>query len=111
MSRIGKNPIIIPEGVKVDLNNDVINVSGQKGTQSWRVHQNIKAVIKDNNILFERIDNSAFNRSVHGTTRQIVNNMVIGVSNGFKQEFRMLLKKYSPSLTEIIDVMNNTERG
>jgi|TARA_B100001245_G_C22893029_1_gene430429 large subunit ribosomal protein L6 len=98
MSRIGKNPIIIPEGVKVDLNNDVINVSGQKGTQSWRVHQNIKAVIKDNNILFERIDNSAFNRSVHGTTRQIVNNMVIGVSNGFKQELEIVGVGYQANM-------------
>ena len=98
MSRIGENPIIIPEGVKVDLNNDVINVSGQKGTQSWRVHQNIKAVIKDNNILFERIDNSAFNRSVHGTTRQIVNNMVIGVSNGFKQELEIVGVGYQANM-------------
>ena len=90
MSRIGKNPVIIPDGVKIELKGNLINVSGQKGSQSWTVHPNIKTVIKDDNILFERGDNSALNRSLHGTTRQIVNNMVIGVSAGFKKELEIV---------------------
>tara|TARA_B110000014_G_C20019529_1_gene528891 strand:+ start:94 stop:630 length:537 start_codon:yes stop_codon:yes gene_type:complete len=90
MSRIGNNPIVIPDGVKVDLNGNVVNVSGQKGSQSWSVHPNIKVVVKENNVLFERIDDSALNRSLHGTTRQIVNNMIIGVSDGFKKELEIV---------------------
>ena len=90
MSRIGKNPVTIPDGVKIELKGNLINVSGQKGSQSWTVHPNIKTLVKDDNILFERGDNSALNRSLHGTTRQIVNNMVIGVSAGFKKELEIV---------------------
>ena len=90
MSRIGKNPIAIPDGVKIELKGSLINVSGEKGSQSWAVHPNIKTLVKDDNILFERGDNSALNRSLHGTTRQIVNNMVIGVSAGFKKELEIV---------------------
>ena len=90
MSRIGKNPITIPDGVNIELKRNLINVSGQKGSQSWIVHPNIKILIKDDNIFFERGDNSALNRSLHGTTRQIVNNMVIGVSAGFKKELEIV---------------------
>ena len=90
MSRIGQNPITIPDGVKIELKGNLINVSGQKGSQSWTVHPNIKTLVEDDNILFERGDNSALNRSLHGTTRQIVNNMVIGVSAGFKKELEIV---------------------
>lgn len=98
MSRIGKNPITIPDGVKIELKGNLINVSGQKGSQSWSVHPNIKTLIKDDNILFQRDDNSALNRSLHGTTRQIVNNMVIGVSNGFKQELEIVGVGYQANM-------------
>ena len=90
MSRIGQNPITIPDGVKIELKGNLINVSGLKGSQSWTVHPNIKTLVKDDNILFERGDNSALNRSLHGTTRQIVNNMGIGVSSGFKKELEIV---------------------
>ena len=98
MSRIGNNPIVIPDGVKVDLNDNVVNVSGQKGSQSWTVHPNIKVVVKENNVFFERIDESALNRSLHGTTRQIVNNMVIGVSDGFKKELEIIGVGYQATM-------------
>ena len=98
MSRIGKNPITIPDGVKTELKGNLINVSGQKGSQSWTVHPNIKILIKDDNIIFERGDNSALNRSLHGTTRQIVNNMVIGVSAGFKKELEIVGVGYQANM-------------
>ena len=62
------------------------------------MHPNIKTLIKDDNIFFERDDNSALNRSVHGTTRQIVNNMVIGVSDGFKKELEIVGVGYQASM-------------
>tara|TARA_B100001167_G_scaffold126518_1_gene78961 strand:- start:311 stop:847 length:537 start_codon:yes stop_codon:yes gene_type:complete len=98
MSRIGKNPITIPDGVKIELKGNLINVSGQKGSQSWSVHPNIKTLVEDDNILFERGDNSALNRSLHGTTRQIVNNMVIGVSAGFKKELEIVGVGYQANM-------------
>jgi len=98
MSRIGKNPIAIPDGVKIELKGSLINVSGEKGSQSWAVHPNIKTLVKDDNILFERGDNSALNRSLHGTTRQIVNNMVIGVSAGFKKELEIVGVGYQANM-------------
>jgi len=98
MSRIGKNPITIPDGVKIELKGSLINVSGEKGSQSWEVHPNIKTLVKDDNILFERGDNSALNRSLHGTTRQIVNNMVIGVSAGFKKELEIVGVGYQANM-------------
>ena len=98
MSRIGKNPVKIPDGVKIELKGNLINVSGQKGSQSWTVHPNIKTLVEDDNILFERGDNSALNRSLHGTTRQIVNNMVIGVSAGFKKELEIVGVGYQANM-------------
>ena len=98
MSRIGKNPITIPDGVNIELKRNLINVSGQKGSQSWIVHPNIKILIKDDNIFFERGDNNALNRSLHGTTRQIVNNMVVGVSAGFKKELEIVGVGYQANM-------------
>ena len=98
MSRIGKNPITIPDGVNIELKRNLINVSGQKGSQSWIVHPNIKILIKDDNIFFERGDNNALNRSLHGTTRQIVNNMVVGVSAGFKKELEIVGVGYQANI-------------
>ena len=98
MSRIGKNPVTVPDGVKIELKGNLINVSGQKGSQSWTVHPNIKILIKDDNIIFERGDNSALNRSLHGTTRQIVNNMVVGVSAGFKKELEIVGVGYQANM-------------
>ena len=98
MSRIGKNPIVIPEGVKIELKDNLIRISGDKGQQSWSIHANIKAEIKDNIIIIDRIDNTTLSRSLHGTTRQILNNMVIGVSDGFEKELEIVGVGYQASL-------------
>ena len=98
MSRIGKNPIVIPEGVKIELKDNLIRISGDKGQQSWSIHANIKAEIKDNTIIIDGIDNTPLSRSLHGTTRQILNNMVIGVSGGFEKELEIVGVGYQASL-------------
>ena len=98
MSRIGKSPIFIPEGVKIDLDDNLMKVSGAKGLQSWYIHANIKAEVKDNAITLDRIDDTSFSRSLHGTTRQIINNMVIGVSHGFEKELEIIGVGYQASL-------------
>ena len=83
MSRIGNNPIAVPEGVKVNVDGSVIKVSGKNGTQSHRLPEHVKIKLSDNVINFDRIDDSPVSRSMHGTTRQIINNMILGVSDGF----------------------------
>tara|TARA_B100002051_G_scaffold274131_1_gene314487 strand:- start:4052 stop:4588 length:537 start_codon:yes stop_codon:yes gene_type:complete len=98
VSRIGNSPITIPEGVNIELNDDLINISGVKGLQSCSIHPNIKVEVKENNILLDRIDNTSLSRSLHGTTRQILNNMVIGVSVGFEKELEIVGVGYQASL-------------
>ena len=98
MSRVGRNPIVIPAGVKVELNDNLIKVSGAKGQQSWSIHANIKAELKDDTIVIDRIDNTSLSRSLHGTTRQIVYNMVIGVSDGFEKELEIVGVGYQASI-------------
>ena len=90
MSRIGNNPIIVPEGVVVKADGNIIEISGKNGTHSHRLHENIKINMNDNVINFDRIDDSSHSRSMHGTTRQIINNMIIGVLDGFKKDLEIV---------------------
>ena len=90
MSRIGNNPISIPDGINVKVENKKIEVSGKKGSQLVVIHENIKVVNEDNTLTFTRIDDSAVSRSMHGTTRQIVNNMIVGISEGFRKDLEII---------------------
>ena len=89
MSRIGKLPISIPSGVTVTLNNGVVGVKGPKGELSQKVDSSIIVKIEDNHILFEIDENSPVNykqkQAFHGLYRALVNNMVVGVSEGYKK--------------------------
>ena len=98
MSRIGNNPITIPEGVKVNVDGHIIEVSGKNGTHTHYLHKNIKVNFNENVINFERINDSSISRSMHGTTRQIINNMVIGVSDGFKKDLEIVGVGYQASV-------------
>ncbi len=85
MSRIGNKPIAIPEGVDVSVKDNEVNV--KKGNIS--LTQNFESVIsvevKDNHIVVTRADDTKESRSLHGLTRSLINNMVIGVTDGFKK--------------------------
>ena len=98
MSRVGNNPINIPEGVKIDINDNLITVTGKNGTQDWLMHHSITAKIDNNIMSFNRNDNSSNSKALHGTTRQIVNNMVLGVSTGFKKELEIIGVGYQASI-------------
>lgn len=94
MSRIGKLPISIPAGVTVTLNNGVVNVKGSKGELSQKVDSSIIVKIEDNHILFEIDENSPVNykqkQAFHGLYRALVNNMVVGVSEGYKKVLELV---------------------
>ena len=89
MSRIGKLPISIPAGVTVTLNNGVVNVKGPKGELSQKVDPSIIVKVEDGHVTFEVDENSPVNykqkSAFHGLYRSLVNNMVVGVSEGYKK--------------------------
>jgi len=85
MSRIGKMPITIPKGVKVELNNNKIKVSGERGTLERDIHPDTPVKIEEDKIYVSRSSDSSFHRSLHGLSRSLINNMVKGVFSGFEK--------------------------
>jgi large subunit ribosomal protein L6 len=85
MSRVGKNPINVPDGVNVKLQGHLIGVKGPKGELKWNCPAGIKVSIKDKSIVVERPSDSKQFRSLHGTTRSIIANMVTGTSTGYER--------------------------
>ncbi len=83
MSRIGKQPIAIPDGVSVNVANGEIQVKGPKGNLSCVVPEGIGAKVEDGQIVFERPKNTKDLRALQGLARSLANNMVVGVSTGF----------------------------
>ena len=89
MSRIGKKPITVPAGVEVKLEGQHITVKGPKGTLEKDIHSNMKVELDGNVIKITRPDDEAFNRSLHGLTRTLINNMIEGVVNEYKVELEI----------------------
>ena len=85
MSRIGNKPITIPEGVEVTLDGNMITVKGAKGTLTREIHKNMNVALDGNVIKISRPDDEPANRSLHGLTRTLINNMIIGVKEEFKR--------------------------
>lgn len=85
MSRIGKMPIDIPAGVKVEIKGQEISVTGKKGSLSRTIHPEIEAKIEANQILVSGGENDKKINAFRGLTRSLLNNMVIGVTEGFKK--------------------------
>lgn len=86
MSRIGRKPVNIPAGVDVKLNANVMTVKGPKGTLTQELHPAMNVAIEGSEILVTRPNDAKENRSLHGLTRTLINNMVVGVTEGFKKE-------------------------
>ena len=89
MSRIGNKPITVPENVEVKIDGHHIEVKGPKGTLSRDIHKNINIVQDGNIIKVERINDEKENRSLHGLTRTLINNMIEGVVNEYKRELEI----------------------
>lgn len=91
MSRIGKLPIEIPKGVQVKLGDDnTISVKGPLGELKQKVNQDISVKIEDNHIMFDRPSDVKEHRSLHGLYRSLVNNMVIGVTQGYELNMELV---------------------
>ena len=89
MSRIGNKPITVPTGVEVKIDGQKITVKGPKGTLEKEIHKNISVSMEDNTIKVTRPDNLALNRSLHGLTRTLINNMITGVEKEFTRELQI----------------------
>ena len=90
MSRIGNKPVVIPAGVTIDLKDNTVTVKGPKGELSYTFNQNITLVQNEGEVVFTRPDDSKENKTIHGTTRAVFNNMVVGVTEGFQREFELI---------------------
>ena len=90
MSRIGNNPIDIPEGVTIHFDNNIINVKGKLGELSQEINPAITLNIDENTITLSRKDDLKENRSMHGMYRALIFNMVHGVSQGYTKKLELI---------------------
>ncbi|MBN3523732.1 50S ribosomal protein L6 [Paenibacillus apiarius] len=90
MSRIGRKPINVPSGVTVTLDNSVITVKGPKGTLTRELHKDMKVSVEETVISVERPSENKLHRSLHGTTRSVISNMVNGVTEGFSKTLELV---------------------
>ena len=97
MSRIGRKPIQVPSGVNVNLDNHTITVKGPKGTLSRELHKDMKVSVQADVITVERPSENKLHRSLHGTTRSVVANMVSGVTEGFAKNLELIGVGYRAS--------------
>lgn len=89
MSRIGNKPITVPAGVEVKIDGQHITVKGPKGTLERDIHKNMSVSMNENVITVSRPNDEAENRSLHGLTRTLINNMIEGVLNEYKRELEI----------------------
>lgn len=90
MSRVGKMPIKIPDGVNVNISGQEIMVECSGKKLVYKIHEGVKAGVEDGQIIVVREDNSIKNRELHGLNRTLINNMVIGVKEGFKKNLELV---------------------
>ena len=97
MSRIGKNPIAIPAGVTVEINDSIVTVKGKLGQLTQSYTNNVTVKVEDGQVLVERAADSKQERAQHGLYRALINNMVAGVSTGFTKELELVGVGYRAS--------------
>jgi large subunit ribosomal protein L6 len=85
MSRIGKKPIVIPNGVTVNIKDTTLSVKGPKGELAMPFHSNMSVAIENNEVLVKRPDDNKVNKALHGLTRALIQNMIIGVTDEYKK--------------------------
>ena len=98
MSRVGKKIIDIPSDVTVTFDGQTATVKGPKGELSYTFNQNISLEQREGEVVFTRPDDSKENKTIHGTTRAVFNNMVVGVTEGFQKELELIGVGYRAQL-------------
>ncbi len=90
MSRIGKKPITLPQGVTLTVDGQRVEVNGPKGTLSLTLHPDISITVEETNVIVERPSDTKTHKTLHGTMRALIQNMVVGVSEGYKKQLKMI---------------------
>jgi large subunit ribosomal protein L6 len=90
MSRIANNPVALPQGVEVTLSDSDISVKGAKGTLAMTINPQVQIVKGENELTFAARTGETFSRAMSGTTRALVNNMVVGVTKGFETKLDLV---------------------
>ena len=97
MSRIGNNPIALPEGITFEINESVVTVKGKLGELSQEVVGDITVKVEDGNVVLERPSDSKDHKAKHGLYRALLNNMILGVSQGWTKQLELVGVGYRAS--------------
>jgi large subunit ribosomal protein L6 len=97
MSRIGKNPIALPKGVEVKVDNGLVTVKGAKGELTQKVDTDIKVTLEDGSVVVNRPTDQKRHKALHGLYRSLISNMIKGVSTGYKTEQELVGVGYRAS--------------
>ncbi|MFN8676207.1 MAG: 50S ribosomal protein L6 [Thermomicrobiales bacterium] len=107
MSRIGNRPIAVPNGVEIEIaDGNAVTVTGPKGTLTQALSPNMSLTRENGTLLVQRPDNERENRSLHGLTRTLLNNMVVGVTDGYKRDLEIQGVGYRAALDGKILVLS-----
>ena len=106
MSRIGKAPISLPDGVNISVDKNTVNVKGPKGELQQEINPDITCKIEDGVVTFERPTEQKRHKAMHGLYRSLVNNMVEGVSNGYKKDMELVGVGYKASVQNNVLELN-----
>ncbi|MGI6225177.1 MAG: 50S ribosomal protein L6 [Peptococcales bacterium] len=98
MSRIGKLPVTIPDGVQITLQDNALTVKGPKGELQRELHNEMEIVVEDNTLKVVRPSDSNKHKALHGLTRTLVNNMVEGVTKGYQKNLELVGVGYRAQL-------------
>lgn len=90
MSRIGKKPIPVPQGVDVQMDGNLLKVKGPKGVMEKELHRDMIIKLEEGSLVVERPSDAKLHRSLHGLTRTLLSNMVEGVTNGFQRNLELV---------------------
>ncbi len=90
LSRIGRKPIPIPQGVEVDIKYGEVTVKGPMGTMTQTYHPEVRVTVEDGAVIVERLSDRKFHRSLHGLTRSLISNAVVGVTEGYTRTLDLM---------------------
>ncbi|MFZ1731762.1 MAG: 50S ribosomal protein L6 [Bacteroidota bacterium] len=106
MSRVGKNPVVLLTGVTATLEGNTLTVKGPKGVLKTVIHKDMKVTIEDGQVAVTRPSDLKQHRALHGTTRANIQNMVIGVTDGYKKSLELVGVGYKVELLGTNLIMN-----
>ena len=90
MSRIGRKPVVVPAGVEVTVNGNVVTVKGPKGQLTQEISKNLTVEVKEGEVVVTRPTDNREDRSQHGLARTLINNMIVGVTQGFEKKMELI---------------------